>query len=112
MVTVNAASGTGAEAIGSFAAKLSLGSGLEFVAESPLADGMRAVREENGQVIAAGAAPQGFSDGKLFAVQARVTDPSAMSELSVVFSEANGVKFGDEMKSLSVERSLYGSQER
>jgi hypothetical protein len=107
VVTVNSGTGANAEPLGSFAARLSLGSGLEFVAEVPLSDGMRALRAEKDEVIAAGAAPGGFTDGRLFAVQARVLDPSALSEISVSFSEASGTGFADQVKSLKIDRALY-----
>lgn len=106
-VTVRSGVGENAEALGSFAARLSLGSGLEFVAELPLPEGMRAVRVENGEVIAAGAAPGGFTDGRLFAVQARVVDPSAVYEMSVAFTEASGVGFGDQVRTLKLEKTVY-----
>lgn len=112
VITVRSGSGASAEPLGSFAARLSLGAGVEFIAESPLSEGMRAIRFDGGSVVAAGASSSGFADGRLFAIQARVTDPSALSELSVSFSEANGTSFDNQVKSLIVEKTIYGDATR
>ena len=106
-VTVHAIVGEGAEALGSFTARLQLGAGLEYVEETPVTDGMHALRVSADTIIVAGASSSGYSDSRLFAVKARVLDPALLSSVALSFSEANSVHFANQSRSLKIDHGVF-----
>ena len=107
LVTVNTGAGAGADGLGSFTARLLLGPGLEFVEESAVACGAHAIRVSGDTVTVAGASATGFVDGQLFAVKARVVDPRLLPAITLTFTEANTVHFGNQFAALKVERGVF-----
>lgn len=95
--------------VGSFTAKLKFdAAGLEFVSQSELPGGMRMLKANAADIIAAGASAEGFTDGRLFAVTFKVVDPAALQSLSLDVSELTGVDFGVQLSKLAVDRRVFG----
>lgn len=107
VLTVRASTGEGAEALGSFAARLMPGPGLQFVGESPVAEGARALRASGDTVFAAGASPSGYGDGRLFAIRARVIDPALLERVGLAFTEATSVQFGNQASALLIDSRVF-----
>ncbi len=106
-VTAHAAAVSGVKAIGSFAAHLRYDpAGLVFVAESKLPTGLRALNPQPGYVRAAGAAVEGFRDGRLFAVTFKVNDPSALASMELTLTEMNGTDFANRLPANPVHRTV------
>lgn len=111
-VTVSAIvrQGSGIARVGAFTARLQYDTtGLEFVEELSLADGMRAVTARGGSVRAAGANAQGFDDGRLFAATFRVVRPAALRTLTLEIPELTGVDFTDGRPTLNVRPLVYAA---
>ena len=113
-VTANVAPTPDIKAIGSFAAHLRYDTaGLTFIAESRLPSGMRVLNPQPGHIRAAGAAVEGFADGRLFAVTFRVTDPGALASLELTLDEMTGTDFGNRLPANPLHRSArLGSTRR
>jgi len=113
-VTANVAAVPGLKAIASFTAHLRYDpGGLAFVAESALPSGMRALNPQPGHIRAAGAAVEGFADGRLFAVKFRVNDPRALASMELTLDEMNGTDFGNRLPTNPLHRSVrLGSTRR
>jgi len=113
-VTANVAPIPDIKAIGSFAAHLRYDTaGLTFIAESRLPSGMRALNPQPGHIRAAGAAVEGFADGRLFAVTFRVTDPGAITSMELTLDEMTGTDFGNRLPANPLHRSArLGSTRR
>jgi hypothetical protein len=91
-VTVRTPVGTGAPILGSYSARLELGDGLEFV-EAVRVGAAEAIRTSGDTVIAAGASVSGFADGRLFAVRARVLNPTLLDAVRVSLDESMSAGF-------------------
>ena len=113
-VTANVAPTPDIKAIGSFAAHLRYDTaGLTFIAESRLPSGMRVLNPQPGHIRAAGAAVEGFADGRLFAVTFRVTDPGALTSMELTLDEMTGTDFGNRLPANPLHRSArLGSTRR
>lgn len=114
IVTVTAAvrGAQGMPRVGAFTARLAYdATGLEYLGESELDGGMRALnaRAEPGGtfLIAAGASAEGFGDDRLFAVHFKVLNASALQSLSLDMSELTGVDFATQLPKLQVRRGLH-----
>jgi hypothetical protein len=106
-VTAYAATARSAKAVGSFAAHLRYDThGLTFVAESRLPTGLRAFNPQPGHIRVAGAALEGFPDGRLFAVTFRVTEPRALTTMELALDELNGTDFGNRLPASPAERTV------
>ena len=96
-VTANVAPRVGLNPVGSFKARLQYDpTGLTFLQESRLPTGLRALNPQQGHVIVAGAAAEGFTDGRLFAVTFRAQRPAALASLELEIVELNGTDFADQ----------------
>src|SRR5207245_11667821 len=71
--------------------------GLTFLRESTLPNGVRAFNPQRGHLIAAGAAPAGFEAGPLFAATFSVQDPGALRSLAPDGEERNGTELADQL---------------
>jgi len=113
-VTANVASIPDIKDIGSFVAHLRYdAAGLTFIAESRLPSGMRVLNPQPGHIRAAGAAVEGFADGRLFAVTFRVTDPGALASMELTLDEMTGTDFGNRLPANPLHRSArLGSTRR
>ena len=113
-VTANVAPLPDIKAIGSFVAQLRYDTaGLTFIAESRLPSGMRVLNPQPGHIRAAGAAVEGFADGRLFAVTFRVTDPRALASMELTLDEMTGTDFGNRLPANPLHRSArLGSTRR
>ena len=113
-VTANVASIPDLKAIGSFVAHLRYDTaGITFIAESRLPSGMRVLNPQPGYIRAAGAAAEGFADGRLFAVTFRVTDPGALASMELTLDEMTGTDFGNRLPANPLHRSArLGSTRR
>ncbi len=113
-VTANVATIPDIKAIGSFAAHLRYDTaGLTFIAESRLPSGIRALNPQPGHIRVAGAAIEGFADGRLFAVTFRVTNPGALTSMELELDELTGMDFGNRLPANPVHRSVrLGSTRR
>ena len=113
-VTANVASIPDIKAIGSFTADLRYDTaGITFIAESRLPSGMRVLNPQPGHIRAAGAAAEGFADGRLFAVTFRVTDPGALASMELTLDEMTGTDFGNRLPANPLHRSArLGSTRR
>ncbi len=80
--------------------------GLALVAESSLPSGMRALNPQPGHIRVAGAAVEGFADGRLFAVTFRVTDPRALASMELTLDEMSGTDFGNRLPANPLHRSV------
>jgi hypothetical protein len=108
VVTVHVRGATGVANVGAFTAKLHFDpAGLEYSGERPLAGGMRMLKPTSGEIRAAGASADGFTDGALFAVAFKVNDPAALQTLGLEVSELTGVDFGAQAPRLSIDRRLF-----
>ncbi len=97
-VTANVAQRPGFKPVGSFKARLLYdATGLTFLRESKLPSGIRALNPQRGDIIAAGAAVDGFQDGRLFAAAFTVQNPAALSSLALEVEELNGADFVDQL---------------
>jgi hypothetical protein len=97
-VTANVAAGRRAKAVGSFAAQLRYDPrALTFLAESKLPTGMRAFNPQSGHIRVAGAAAEGFPDGRLFAVSFKVNDPRALASFELTVDEVHGTDFANQL---------------
>src|SRR5207247_2167234 len=104
-VTANVAAVPGLKAVASFTAHLRYDpGGLAFVAESTLPSGMRALNPQPGHIRAAGAAVEGFADGRLFAVKFRVNDPRALALLELTLDAVNATDLGTPLPPYSLSR--------
>jgi hypothetical protein len=105
VVTANVLASSAQPVIGSFSGELRYDpAGLTFAGESRLAGGMRAFNPASGRIRVAGAAAEGFLDGRLFAVAFKVGDPRAVAGLELLLDELNGRDFGDRLPSDPRER--------
>ena len=113
-VTANVAPIPEIKAIGSFAAHLRYDTaGLTFIAESRLPSGRRVLNPQPGHIRAAGAAVEGFADGRLFAVTFRVSDPRALTSMELTLDEMTGTDFGNRLPANLLHRSArLGSTRR
>ena len=106
VVTANVLAPNAQPIIGSFSGELRYDpAGLTYTGESRLAGGMRAFNPASGRIRVAGAAAEGFLDGRLFAVAFKVGDPRAVAGLELILDELNGRDFGDRLPSDSVGRT-------
>jgi hypothetical protein len=97
-VTASVVGARAARAVGSFAGHLRYDpDGLTFAAESKLPTGMRAFNAQPGHIRVAGAATEGFQDGRLFAVTFKVNDPSALTSIELTLDEVHGTDFGNQL---------------
>jgi hypothetical protein len=97
-VTANVARRASFKPVGSFKAHLRYDpSGLTFLQQSRLPTGIRALNPQPGDIIAAGAAADGFEDGRLFAVTFQVQKPVALASLEFEIEEMNGTNFADQL---------------
>ena len=97
-VTANIAQRPGFKPVGSFKVHLLYDvTGLTFLRESKLPSGIRALNPQRGDIIAAGAAVDGFQDGRLFAAAFTVQNPAALSSLALEVEELNGTDFVDQL---------------
>ena len=107
-VTANVVRARVAQAVGSFAGHLRYdASGLTFVGESRLPTGMRAFNPQPGHIRVAGAAAEGFRDGRLFAVTFKVNEPRALATIELALDELNGTDFGDRLPANPNERTVH-----
>ena len=107
-VTARAAPAPSAKAVGSFAGHLRYdAAGLTFLGESQLSTGMRAFNPQPGHIRVAGAAAEGFRDGRLFAVTFKVKDPRALAMLELALDELNGTDFGNRLPTNPHERRVH-----
>jgi hypothetical protein len=108
VVTVHVRGAAGVASVGAFTAKLQFdAAGLEYVGESQLSSGMRMIKPAAGEVLAAGASAEGFTDGTLFAVSFKVKNPAALETLRLNVSELTGVDFGAQVSRLAIDRRLF-----
>ncbi len=106
-VTANVAPARGAKAVGSFAGHLRYDPiGLTFVAESRLPAGLRAFNAQAGHIRVAGAAVEGFQDGRLFAVTFRVNDTRALATMELALDEMTGTDFGNHLSADPRQRAV------
>lgn len=97
-VTANVARRPDFKPVASFKAHLLYdATGLTFLRESKLPSGIRALNPQRGDIIAAGAAVDGFQDGRLFAATFTVENPAALSSLALEVEELNGTDFIDQL---------------
>ena len=97
-VTANVAQRSGFKPVASFKAHLRYdATGLTFLRESRLPSGIRAFNPQRGDVIAAGAAVEGFQDGRLFAATFSIQNPAALASLALEVEELNGTDFADQL---------------
>jgi hypothetical protein len=97
-VTANVAQRPGVQPVGSFKAQLRYdATGLTFVRESKLPNGVRAFNPQHGDLIAAGAAAGGFQDGRLFAATFTIQNPAALTSLALEVEELNGTDFASQL---------------
>src|SRR5207249_11122827 len=61
------------------------------------ATGIRALNPQPGDIIAAGAAADGFEDGRLFAVTFQVQKPAALGSIELSVEELNGTDFANQL---------------
>ena len=107
-VTANVVRARGAQAVGSFAGHLRYdASGLTFVGESRLPTGMRAFNPQPGHIRVAGAAAEGFRDGRLFAVTFKVNDLRALATIELTLDELNGTGFGNRLPANPDEHTVH-----
>jgi len=107
-VTARAAPAPSAKAVGSFAGHLRYdAAGLTFLGESQLSTGMRAFNPQPGHIRVAGAAAEGFRDGRLFAVTFKVKDPRALAMLELALDELNGTDVGNRLPTNPHERRVH-----
>lgn len=115
-VTVTAVvhNGAAVSRVGAFTVDLAYdATGLAFVAEAPLASGMRVVNAaQPGRVIVAGASAEGFAEGRLFALTFRVQDPAALRGLALTVTELGGTDYRNHKERLDVDRRLYSTKAR
>jgi len=96
------------KAVGSFAGHLRYDAGgLTFVGESQLPTGMRAFNPQPGHIRVAGAAAEGFRDGRLFAVTFKVNDPRALATIELALDELNGTDFANRLPANPHERTVH-----
>jgi hypothetical protein len=108
VVTVHVRGAAGVTNVGAFSARLQFdAAALEYAGESELSGGMRMLKPKSGEVLAAGASPDGFTDGTLFAVAFKVRDPAALRSLHLEVSELTGVDFGAQVSRLAIDRRLF-----
>src|SRR4051812_29110186 len=74
VVTARVSTGSSIPTLASYSARLQLGSGLEFIESVSVGAVAEAIRSSGDTVIAAGVSVSGFTDGRLFAVRARVRE--------------------------------------
>ena len=109
-VTATARQAMSLARVGAFSARLKYdASGLTYAGEQAL-PGMRAINPRAGDIAAAGASPDGFTDGQLFAVTFTVVNPAALASLRLEIAELNGTDFGNHLKSLDLRTQLYTSR--
>ena len=97
-VTANVAQRAGFKPVASFKAHLRYdATGLTFLRESRLPSGIRAFHPQPGDLIAAGAAAEGFQDGRLFAATFRIQNPAALASLALEVEELNGTDFANQL---------------
>jgi hypothetical protein len=105
-VTANVRHADAKAAIGSFTGDLVYDpAGLAFAGEVRLPAGVRAFNPQSGRIRVAGAAAEGFQDGRLFAVSFRVIDPRSLASLELSVTEMNGKDFADRLPADRRERS-------
>ena len=84
--------------------------GLAFVDAPSLPIGVRALNSGTaGTIVAAGAAPKGFTDGRLFAVRFLVTDPSALRRVTLAIEQLGGSDFRDQLPSLATRSGIHAT---
>ncbi len=106
-VTAHVAPASGVKPIGSFAAHLRYDpAGLAFVAESKLPTGLRALNPQPGHIRVAGAAVEGFTDGRLFAVTLKVNDPRGLASLELTLDEMTGTDFANRLPANPAHRTV------
>ena len=106
-VTANVARARRATAVGSFAGHVRYDpGGLVFVAGSRLPSGMRAFNPQPGHIRVAGAAAEGFQDGRLFALTFKVNDPRALRTIELALDEINGTDFGNHLPADRLKRTV------
>ena len=107
-VTAQATPASGAKAVGSFAGDLRYDSSqLSFVGEARLPSGMRALNPQPGHIRVAGAAAEGFEDGRLFAVTFKVKDPRGLATIELALDELNGTDFGNRLSTNPGDRTVH-----
>ena len=104
-VTAHVAQRSGFKPVASFKAHLTYdATGLTFLRESKLPNGMRALNPQRGDIIAAGAAAEGFQDGRLFAATFSIQNPAALASLALEVEELNGTDFANQLPALPAVR--------
>jgi hypothetical protein len=73
---------------------------------------MRALNPREGEIRAAGASPEGFSGGQLFAVKFTVVDPAALESLRLDVTELSSVGFDNRLSTLQVHRRYFTAPRR
>lgn len=100
-------------AVGAFTAALRYdATALKFAGEQELAGGMRALNPQSGVIRAAGASPEGFAAGELFAIRFTVLAPNALETLALDVSELSSISFDNQMAKLQVHRSFFPAPRR
>lgn len=98
VVSGNVATAAGERAVGSYRAALRFDpSQLEFVGDAGVAGAMVAMNATPGEVVLAGAAPNGFANGRLFAVRFRVRGGAPLQSLAIIVRELNDVGFANRL---------------
>jgi hypothetical protein len=97
-VTAHVVQRSGFKPVASFKAHLKYdATGLTFLRESKLPSGLRAFNPQRGDIIAAGAAAEGFQDGRLFAATFSIQNPAVLPSLVLEVEELNGTDFADQL---------------
>ena len=98
-------------AVASYKARLTYDpAGLTFVDAPSLPTGIRALNSGTaGTIVAAGAAPKGFTDGQLFVVRFTVIDPSALRRLELTVEQLGGSDFRDQLPALAARSGIHAT---
>jgi hypothetical protein len=68
---------------------------------------MRALNPQPGHIRVAGAAAEGFQDGRLFAVTFKVKDPRGLATIELALDELNGTDFGNRLSTNPGDRTVH-----
>ena len=75
--------------------------------ESELPTGLRVFNPRPGHIQIAGAAADGFRDGRLFAVTIKVNEPRALATLELALDELNDTDFSNRLPANPRERTVH-----
>lgn len=112
VVTIHAQVRAGTPTAASYVARLIYDrSGLVYLRDRTVADGLHAINPQPGVVRVAGASTAGLKEGRLFSLEFRVNDPAALRTLELRLEELNGTDFRSALPRAALDRVSHFAPE-